>query len=246
MYLADHDPLTGLPNRRRFTRELAQQLDFECRYGGGGALLTIDLDHLKLVNDTLGHSVGDELLRGCGRILRTHCRSGDLVGRLGGDEFSLTLPHADKAQAESWAREFLHSLENDHGLQARPLPRIGASIGIVAFGDIADASASDVQVCADLAMYQAKDADGDRIAHYSAALEQRVNGAAGAPEPPRLTWSARIRTALREDAFEVYAQPILDLSSDRMSQHELLLRPTLPDGESSCREPSSTQPSASA
>ena len=230
-YLADNDPLTGLYNRRRFARDLTHQLDLSQRYGGGGALVAIDLDHLKLVNDTFGHSAGDELIGARARILSARSRSTDVVGRLGGDEFALTLPRADKAQARRWADRFLHEFQHHHGLRMHPLPKIGASIGIVAFDDSPDASASDLQVCADLAMYEAKRCGGNRVALYGPELDSTTNDAAEVSRPPRLTWPARIRKALHEDAFVLYAQPIFDLKTNRVSQHEMLLRLPLSDGE---------------
>jgi len=230
-YLADNDPLTGLYNRRRFARELSHHLDLAQRYGLSGTLVAIDIDHLKAINDRFGHSGGDELITACARILANRARRSDVVGRLGGDEFALILPYTDSAQAVAWADEFLNALKHDHGLEMRPLPELGASVGIVAFKDSPEASASDLQVCADLAMYQAKREGRSRVALYGPELERPADGGSGAAGLARPTWSARIRTALLEDAFVLYAQPIIDLRTDRVSHQELLLRLPLSGGE---------------
>jgi diguanylate cyclase (GGDEF)-like protein/PAS domain S-box-containing protein len=218
-YLADHDPLTGLFNRRRFEAELARQVAFNSRYGPTGAVLVIDLDHFKYVNDTLGHAVGDELIARIGSLLRDRLRETDVVARLGGDEFAVLLPSADEEQARLVGEDIVKSvrgqavqLSKDRSL------RLTACVGIALFGQDYDVAHEAVLVNADIAMYEAKEAGRDRCVLLDATEGPQTQMRA------RLTWSERIRTALEEDRFELYQQPILDIRKDEVSLHELLVR----------------------
>ena len=96
-YLASHDPLTGLQNRASFARELESHADLVRRYGADGALLLLDLDHFKYINDTLGHHAGDQLIGRVATVLSGRLRTSDVLARLGGDEFAVLLPRADAA-----------------------------------------------------------------------------------------------------------------------------------------------------
>ena len=102
-YLADHDPLTGLFNRRRFHQELSRQLAYVRRYGGGGAVAMLDLDHFKQINDTFGHNVGDEALVKTAQLLRDRLRGTDILARLGGDKFAILLPRAGSSAGQGAA-----------------------------------------------------------------------------------------------------------------------------------------------
>ena len=99
-HLADHDSLTGLANRRSFEATLARRVASGGRHRQGGALLVLDLDHFKQINETLGHLAGDELIVSLASLLRRHLRSTEVIGRLGGDEFAVMLPYATREQAE--------------------------------------------------------------------------------------------------------------------------------------------------
>jgi diguanylate cyclase (GGDEF)-like protein/PAS domain S-box-containing protein len=164
-HLADHDALTDLFNRRRFEQELEREASRSGRYDGGGALLFLDLDNLKEINDTHGHHWGDEALRSAARLLRSRLRSSDILARLGGDEFAVLLTEADELHAEKLAEELLeifrrHSIETDRGsLELR------TSIGVVALGSL-NASGVEPMVAADTALYEAKKRGGDRVAVY--------------------------------------------------------------------------------
>src|SRR5207244_7397167 len=109
-HLADHDPLTGLFNRRRFEREFSRELSAAGRYGGGGAVLIIDIDNFKHINDTLGHNAGDEVMMEVAHLLRERVRDTDILARLGGDEFGVLLPHAGADHAETLARALLDAV----------------------------------------------------------------------------------------------------------------------------------------
>src|ERR1044072_6767037 len=160
-HLADHDALTELFNRRRFDQEVAESVAYAARYKGKGALFLLDLDRFKYVNDTRGHKAGDEVIRAVGRALKDSVRKTDVVGRLGGDEFAVLLRDADRDTAERIAEGMLETIRE------RRLPLEGQrismtpSIGIVCFDD-EEPSVEDVMVSADLAMYAAKEAGGNR------------------------------------------------------------------------------------
>jgi diguanylate cyclase (GGDEF)-like protein/PAS domain S-box-containing protein len=173
-HMADHDPLTGLLNRRSFERELRSHVARTARYGSGGAALMIDIDHFKYYNDTLGHQAGDELIARVATALAERLRRSDVLARLGGDEFAVILPHADEAAAKRVAAELLQCMR-DQGSPARDGSRQGltASIGIAFFERAADLEPEDVMVNADLAMYDAKEAGRDRACVHRAAGRAR-------------------------------------------------------------------------
>ena len=217
-YLADHDVLTGLLNRRSFEVELDAHSSRVVRYGGGGAAIVLDLDHFKFINDTLGHSAGDEAITLAASVLRSRLRKTDVVARLGGDEFAVLLPEADASQAQHVAEELLEELRRqtiDLGNTSRTL---AASAGISLFGAETGLTGEDVLVNADLAMYDAKTAGRDRVQLYTAGAEgsTRMKG--------RVTWTQRISEALQQDGFTLLAQPIIDFATGQPSQYELLLR----------------------
>ena len=218
-YLADHDSLTGLFNRRRFEEELRRELSRANRYQSTGAVLAIDLDHFKYVNDSLGHSAGDELITQVGAIFRRRVRGTDVLARIGGDEFAVLLPGANHEQATLVARSLLEALRRESVLDMRG-GSIGvtASIGIALFQKVDDLTADDLMVEADIAMYDAKDAGRNRVAVYAPeeGRQRRMQA--------RLGWAERIRHALREDRFVLHAQPIMSLTDDSTPRHELLLR----------------------
>ncbi|MCW3003545.1 MAG: hypothetical protein JWQ20_2843 [Conexibacter sp.] len=222
-YLADHDALTGLFNRRRFEEELDRVLAAAERYGRHGAVLVLDLDGFKYVNDTLGHPVGDELMARLGATLRTELRETDVIARLGGDEFGIILPEASEDEASAVAAKLLRAVERD-GIVADESrhARVTASAGLALFDASDGSSAEELLVEADIAMYDAKEAGRNR-----SALHER-DGATLGRRVPRLSWLERIRRALAENRFELLAQPIVALDppdgSDPIPAFELLLR----------------------
>jgi diguanylate cyclase (GGDEF)-like protein len=217
--MADHDPLTGLFNRRSFERELNQHIARVERYGAEGAALVLDIDRFKHINDTLGHNVGDELIVKVAQTLRTRLRDSDVLARLGGDEFAVLMPRGGVEEAAKVAESVLAAVRAQSVVTAAGRRRpITASIGIALFAETERLSAEDVLVNADLAMYDAKEAGRDRAATYSS----HERGASRMKA--RITWAERIREALEEDRFTLYAQPIVELASGEVCQHELLLR----------------------
>ena len=218
-YLADHDPLTGLYNRRRFEAELGRQVAFNARYGPTGAVLVVDLDHFKYVNDTLGHAVGDELIGRVGTILSDRLRETDVVARLGGDEFAILLPSADEDQARAAAQGIVEAIRTQAVVMSgeRSL-RVTGCVGIALFGQDYDVTPEAVLVNADIAMYEAKEAGRDRVVLLDATEGPQTQMRA------RLTWSERIRQALEHDRFELFQQPIVDVRTGETTRHELLVR----------------------
>ncbi|MGZ4436946.1 MAG: diguanylate cyclase [Nocardioidaceae bacterium] len=156
-HLANHDPLTGLSNRRHFDDELARHVESCRRYGVTGALLVLDLDHFKEVNDALGHAAGDELLVQVAEILRARLRSTDVVARLGGDEFAVLLPHADAKAAALVAQSIVERVRG--ALAGLPDRRheVTVSVGGVLV-ESPEVTGSDLLSSADSAMYAAKSA----------------------------------------------------------------------------------------
>ena len=225
-HLADHDAITGLFNRRRFHEELARELSAAQRYDTGGAVLALDLDNFKYVNDTLGHSAGDEMIVSVAEILTGRLRSSDVVGRLGGDEFAIVLPHVDERQARRVASGLLDAIRREALVNTpKGSRRTTASIGIALFPRHADGVGSEeVLVEADIAMYDAKEAGRDRICVYDAASSRQLTLEA------RMTWSEEIRDALEEDRFTLFAQPIMPLQGGS-PRHELLVRMIGRDGD---------------
>ena len=165
-FLAEHDPLTGLANRRRFDQQLERHVDDCRRYGARGAVLMLDLDHFKQVNDTLGHAVGDELLCDVARVLSRRMRSTDLVARLGGDEFAILLPHGDRKAAELVAADVVERIRAEVRGHDDSRGHVSVSLGGATVEPM-HTSASELLSAADAAMYVAKNSGRDRYTFLS-------------------------------------------------------------------------------
>jgi diguanylate cyclase (GGDEF)-like protein/PAS domain S-box-containing protein len=226
-YLADHDALTGLFNRRRFEEELDRALAGAERYRHRGAILVLDLDGFKHVNDTLGHPVGDELIARLAGTLRDELRESDVIARLGGDEFGVILPQASDSEASAVATKLLRAVERD-GIVADSSghARVTASVGLATFDGADGLSAEELLVEADIAMYDAKESGRNR-----AATADRGDAGPGR-HVSRLSWLERIRSAVAEDRFELHAQPIVAIGdADEPPTFELLIRMRSDGGE---------------
>ena len=223
-YLADHDPVTSLYNRRRFEQELARHLSYDARYGTGGAVLVLDLDNFKYINDTLGHKAGDEVITRVARSIRDRIRETDTLARLGGDEFVILLPEAGIEQAQSVARTIIDTVRAHPVAVAGQQIRITTSVGVTTFGN-REVDGESLLVEADVAMYDAKAAGRDRFALYTpmAVHEAEIES--------RLAWVGRVRRALAEQRFVLFAQPVVSIDTREAVQYELLLRLVDDDGE---------------
>jgi len=222
-YIADHDALTGLLDRRRFRSELDQYVSFSARYGGQGAVMIIDIDGLKAVNDSHGHHAGDQLIRRIAGIMRERVRTTDIVARLSGDEFAVLMPQTDTTGA-------LHLGEDLRAQVAEsvaPDPDVVAtiSVGITMFGGERGIGAEAVLLAADQAMYRAKEDGRNQIALFQDPDEPKRN------HQRRQTTTARIRDALTNDRLSLHTQPIRSLASGGIERYELLLRMTGDNGE---------------
>jgi diguanylate cyclase (GGDEF)-like protein/PAS domain S-box-containing protein len=220
--LVDHDFLTALFNGRRFEEALAQEIKSAARYGGGGAVLLLDLDHFKDVNDRFGHKAGDDLLKTVAAALRGRIRDTDVLARLGGDEFGIILPQVDAGQAEVVAEGIVKALRHQTAMLAEHQIPVTASVGVALFDGFTNI---EVLAAADLAMYEAKEAGRNRFALYRSPAD------GGPRSSSRLAEAERIQRALTRDQLELYCQPILDLASSEVSQYELLLRLRTDAGE---------------
>jgi diguanylate cyclase (GGDEF)-like protein len=223
-YLADHDSLTGLLNRRSFRVELDHYVSFTARYGGQGAVMVIDIDGLKEVNDRLGHQPGDNLIRRVARLLRERVRGTDIVARLSGDEFAVLMPQADVEGALQLGEDLRAEVAEGFPVRSE-LGAATISVGVTMFGGGEDAGAEAVLVAADEAMYRAKSEGRNRIALFHAGDEIKAG------RRRRQTTSARIRDALTRGRLALATQPIRSLASGGVERYELLLRMIGDDGE---------------
>ena len=171
-YMAHHDPLTGLWNRRRFAEELERTLAHATRYGREGALLSFDLDHFKAVNDQAGHGAGDRVLVAISEALRSELRESDVFARMGGDEFSILLPEASAYQATCVAEKVLRTVHAHGGVPDADLG-VTASIGIGCWTAEDPLDFAQAVQRADIAMYDAKSAGGNDYAVYGATGSPR-------------------------------------------------------------------------
>ncbi len=213
-HLAEHDWLTGLYNRRRLIPELNRCIAYARRYQRSGAVLALDIDNFKLVNDSKGHDAGDRELKSVAEVLTRRARDTDIVASLGGDEFAIVLPEATEEEALKFASD-IRSLLCERAIG----PPIYASIGISLFTPEQEITAGDALIAADIAQYEAKEHGGDQAHIFDL------------PTAGTLTWVEQIRSALAEDRFVLFGQPIVDLRSDLVVGHELLIRMLSEDGE---------------
>jgi diguanylate cyclase (GGDEF)-like protein/PAS domain S-box-containing protein len=217
-YVVDHDFLTGLMNRRRFEQELTREAVRATRYGNPGAVLLLDVDHFKGINDTFGHRAGDDVLKWVAGLLRERLRDTDLLARVGGDEFAVLLTQTPANQVQIVADDLVRAIGRRHVLLADQSIRVTASVGVAMLDGLTDV---EVLANADRAMYDAKEAGRDRF---------EVCGPPGGGPEWGSEWPAeteRIRRMLEEQRLVLFGQPTVDLGTNEICQVELLLR--LPD-----------------
>lgn len=199
--LAFYDALTGLPNRRLLLERLQQSLSR--RHAAQGALLYFDLDNFKLLNDTLGHDMGDQLLVRVAERLRSHLRSEDTLARIGGDEFIAMLEFGDESPervavlAQQTAEKLLQLLSQPFDLEGRP-HETGASVGVALFTD-RQSTLEELLKRADMAMYEAKAAGRNTVRFFNREMQRQLN--------ERTALEADLRQAMSSHQFELYYQP---------------------------------------
>lgn len=217
--LASRDPLTGLANRGYFDEALREEVALIARQGGNSALLFIDLDRFKQINDSYGHDAGDRLLVQVAALLRGRLRECDLIARFGGDEFTVLVRGVSRQGAGEIAAALIELMQGLQFHQGGESLRIQFSIG-VALIDGTARNADEVLRHADAAASEAKRRGRNRFQFYE--------GAAAAPTEGQ-GWHQRLRECLAADALLLHFQPVFDLGSGRVISHEVLLR--LPDAE---------------
>jgi diguanylate cyclase (GGDEF)-like protein/PAS domain S-box-containing protein len=210
-----HDPLTGLANRVLFRDHVERAMAGRHRRGRKVAVLFLDLDNFKVINDSLGHRAGDRLLVEVGRRLSATIRSVDVAGRQGGDEFTILLDgirSLDEATAS--AERIAVELRRPIDLDGRSIV-VEVSIGIAMAGG-SEMGADDLLAHADAAMYEAKDKGRARNAVFDPSMRVRATR--------RLEMETELRIAIEEEQFELHYQPIIDLASNRIAGFEALVR----------------------
>ncbi|MDR2637668.1 MAG: EAL domain-containing protein, partial [Zoogloeaceae bacterium] len=217
-YMAGHDPLTGLANRMLFNEQMQKAISQGIRSGKNGALLFFDLDHFKQINDTLGHAVGDELLRYMAKILQERVRKTDTAARLGGDEFAVVMTEIDQPESAAiLAQDILRVLDKPVTLLGNTL-HIKSSIGIATFHrqNIGNDNFESIIKNADMAMYQAKTTGGMRYCFFERSLQEKIVA------HERL--SKELQASLEENRFLPYFQPLYQMVERRVLYLEILAR----------------------
>ena len=201
-YQASHDALTGLVNRREFERRLQEAMDSAQTGNVGHALCYLDLDRFKAVNDTCGHTAGDNMLREIASLIKEAVRDSDTVGRIGGDEFALLLVGCPLEKARQIADDVVRSVNDYRFVWKDKIFNVGVSIGLVEIGH-GGGAIEDIMNSADSACYVAKKQGGLHVHVYSAREE------ASARHSGEIHWLQKLQGALRDNKFELYYQPIV-------------------------------------
>ena len=201
-YQASHDALTGLVNRREFERRLQEAMDSAQTANVGHALCYLDLDRFKTVNDTCGHTAGDNMLREVASLIKEAVRDSDTVGRIGGDEFALLLVGCPLEKARQIADDVVRSVNDYRFVWKDKIFNIGVSIGLVEISR-GGGAIEDIMNSADSACYVAKKQGGLHVHVYSAREE------ASARHSGEIHWLQKLQGALRDNKFELYYQPIV-------------------------------------
>lgn len=220
---AGHDDMTGLMNRPHFERQLQHLIDTRSEHGH--ALMFMDLDQFKVVNDSCGHQAGDELLRQLSQHLKAQLRNSDHLARLGGDEFGVLLADCPLEQAERIADKLLKATGDFHFAWANRVFEVGVSIGMVAVGGSAH-NVAELMSAADMACYAAKEAGRHRVRVFHVGDDEVVRRRSD------MAWGERISSALAENRMTLFVQTAraLDPTTTIQSYQELLLRASNPDG----------------
>ena len=220
VHLASHDPLTGLFNRRRFEEELAREIERAHAKGSAAAVMVIDLDNLRGINEEFGHAAGDAVLRNVGRLLRLRVGGSD-VARFAGDEFGVLVVHSEPDAVRARAHELREAIRSEATIIDGQPVSTTASVGVALFPG-AGTTVADLLRQAQSAMREAK-VGSDAVVVYSTPIDPRTALA------ERRSWESRLRWALENDRLALFAQPILDLRGGR-THFEVLVRMLDADG----------------
>ncbi|HYE87349.1 MAG TPA: EAL domain-containing protein, partial [Vicinamibacterales bacterium] len=215
LHLAEHDALTDLPNRLLLNDRLARAIALARRYGRRLAVLFLDCDRFKHINDTLGHAVGDQVLRSVAKRLTTCVRESDTVSRHGGDEFLILLSEVDHPEdAGLIAEKIVSSIAEPHFVAGHEL-QLTVSVGIALYPEDGQ-DAQSLIMRADTAMYHAKNTGRNRVGFYRADME--------APAIKRSSIESELRNAIDKHEFELFYQPTIDLETGVIAGAEALMR----------------------
>jgi diguanylate cyclase (GGDEF)-like protein/PAS domain S-box-containing protein len=223
-YQAQHDSLTGLYNRNYFQQELERLVSRVARSAAECALLYLDLDQFKYVNDTIGHAAGDRLLRECTQMLKTHVREGDLLARFGGDEFTVLLYNVDQEATERVAENIRQLFENYRFYDSGQGFNVTCSLGATII-DANTRNADEALAQADLACHMAKNLGRNKI-HIYDPEDREKDGMA-----EDMGWATRVRDAIDKDLFSLWFQPIYSIADGKVHDYEVLLRMNTDDGD---------------
>jgi diguanylate cyclase (GGDEF)-like protein/PAS domain S-box-containing protein len=216
---ASLDSLTGIPSRRRYQEEV----DAAISRGETGAVLFMDVDDFKAINDSLGHTAGDEFLRSLALCLSAELRRDDVLARLGGDEFAVLLRGVNRGEATLVAQRMLKSVREMKAVSADQPFASTISIGGALF-PMHGTSVDELLGHADMAMYGAKRSGRNGLRFYQPRQGSKASSMS------RVVWKQKIIDALAHDRFTLYAQPIFELKTRRLGCYELLLRMREPGG----------------
>jgi diguanylate cyclase (GGDEF)-like protein len=222
--LANHDALTGLYNRRRFMEELDSEVQFLGRNKNRGALLFVDLDQFKYVNDTCGYPAGDRLIQQVARRLRDSVGEEGIVARFGGDEFAVLASNASRRQAKSLAELILEDMRQLTHVEGNNIFHIHCSIGVTMISADKN-SADDLVAQADIACREAKARGRNRMEFYRVSEREAEQMVAD------IGWMRTLRQAIDNDDFTLHYQPIVQISSGETTHHEVLLRMRADNGK---------------
>lgn len=215
--LANNDSLTGLMNRHQFSEALIQEIENVRRSDFKSALLFVDLDQFKYVNDTLGHAAGDRLLQQAAKQLKNGIRKGDIISRFGGDEFTILLSDVKQADVKAICTGLVQDMRDYHFHEDGHTFNIPCSIGVAM---IRSANITPVELLAraDMACHEAKSRGRNRFEIYKTSGEEMKQMTAD------ISWSQQIQKALKEDLFVLHYQPIVRICNGQPTHYEALLR----------------------
>jgi len=222
--LANYDALTGLLNKHNFNIQLKQEVQRTVDDGDSSALLFIDLDQFKHVNDNLGHAAGDRLLKQVADLLKNRIRSEDVISRFGGDEFTIIAKSIKERDARIIAESILKAMQQFVFVENGQAFNIYCSIGVVLIGDD-DFTAEEVFSQADMSCFHAKSEGRNRYHMFDLSEQEELRKSAD------ISWSKRISDAIQNDYFALFYQPVVSLTGDRAEHYEVLLRMVMEDDE---------------